>query len=193
MLTHRKHLKLKQTTPSTRLGFFILGLFISMTVFHNSLLQAKQPAEVRRAPEELSLQEKEERILKLLAEGDLYARFKNYNLANDTYEEIFLLDSNHVEASKRIDALKKRVLEEGGVETGIIGDVYDTEISTRVSSYWRQVQALIEKNQWGKVRFTLEKLLLLDPSHEKARELHAQLKQAAQDQVNPEQIIGAIQ
>lgn len=122
--------------------------------------------------EELTEQEKEEMIKQLLLEGDQHFKQKNYNLANASYESVFLVNPNHVEASKRIDQLKKQMLKEGKSETDLVTRVYDAEIDLRVSNYLKQAKESIQKGKLAQARFTLQKLLLLNPLHEEAEKLY---------------------
>ncbi len=171
------------------LFLFNWGSFMMTCALVPPAYAADSNQESRELREELSSEARQARIAKLLSDGDLYAEFKNYNLAAETYEEVFLLDSKNVEASKRIDILKERMLREGKKETGIVGGVYDVEITARVETYWKQVQEMIQKKEWGSARFTLEKLLLLNPVHEQASALYKKLKQAALQGTDSEPLV----
>ena len=63
--------------------------------------------------EEMSPNEKKSMIEELLKEGDKLAEQKEYNQANATYETIFLIQPGNIDASKRIDRLKKKMMKEG--------------------------------------------------------------------------------
>ena len=122
--------------------------------------------------EEMSKDEKRSVVQELLAEGDEYFNQKNYNLANATYESVFLLEPDNLEASQRIDRLKKQMLREGKSETQLVTRIYDSEIDLRVHEYLKQVKELVKEGKLGRARFTLQKLLLLDPLHEEAQKLY---------------------
>lgn len=126
-------------------------------------------------------EEKREEIKRLLREGDRFKEMMKYNLANAAYEEVFLLDPDNVKASKRIDVLKKKMLREGRYETELVTSVYGEEIEARVRAYWERVEELVAQKRWGQARFTLEKLLLLDPLHKEGRELSERFKQGGVD------------
>lgn len=131
--------------------------------------------------EELNRQEKRTMVSQLLREGDRYFEEKNYNLANATYESIFLLEANHLEASQRIDRLKKHMMQEGKSETELVTRVYDREIENRVETYLKQAKQLIAEQKLNQARFTLQKLLLINPLNEEARELYNDLDQPGRD------------
>ena len=127
--------------------------------------------------EEMDGEEKKNLVEQLMMDGDRYLRGKNYNLANASYESVFLLDPNNVEASKRIDRLKRHMVKEGKSETELVARVYDSEIEIRVREYLEQAKRLLEGKKWSQARFTLQKLLLLNPLHEEARKLYESLEQ----------------
>lgn len=114
-------------------------------------------------------------IDQLLREGDQHLATKNYNLANQTYESVFLLEPNHQVASKRIDRLKKEMLGEGRSEAELVARVYDTELQERIGQYLEHARELTRKGKWGQARFALQKLLLLNPLHEEANRLYREV------------------
>ena len=125
--------------------------------------------------EELSSAEKRSTVNDLLAQGDQYFEAKNYNLANATYESIFLLDPTNVKASGRIDRLKKQLLKEGKSETQLVTRIYDGEIELRVDQYLKQAKSFIQAGNWAQARFVLQKILLLNPLHEESQKLYNQV------------------
>ena len=131
--------------------------------------------------DELTTEERKKMIDQLLVEGDQHLAAKNYNIANATYESIFLLEPNNTTASKRIDRLKKELLGEGRSETELITRVYDSEVEERVREYLERAKRLIAEQKWGQARFTLQKLLLLNPLHEEASKLYKEINQKAQE------------
>lgn len=146
-----------------------------MLLAHESgLMAAKAPSAVER--EEMTVKEKQEVIEQLLIEGEQYTKEKRYNLANASFESIFLLDPHHVKASERLDELKKQMINEGKYETQLVGQVYDAEIDIRVQAYLRQAQQLFAEGKRAQARFVLQKLLLIQPLHEEARKLYEELK-----------------
>ena len=127
--------------------------------------------------EDLNSDERRDMVSQLLLEGDQYLGEKNYNLANASYESVFLLEPNHPEASKRIDGLKKHMLGEGRSETELVTRVYDEEIEERALGYLNQAKQLIAQQKWGQARFTLQKLLLIQPLHKEGRKLYESVNQ----------------
>lgn len=136
-------------------------------------------ADVNKRPvvEELSKEEKVSMMKQLLEEGDRLVERKDYNLANATYESIFLIKPGHVEASKRIDRLKKRMVKEGVSETQLVTRVYDQEIEIRAKQYLNQAKELMKAGKLAQARFNLQKLLLINPLHEEANKLYKKLNQ----------------
>ena len=166
-----------QVKHTVALGITILFGSWLLLLHSGDAVVSADASEPLKIAEEMDEEEKREEIDRLLREGDRYKEMMNYNSANAVYEGVFRLDPNHVEASKRIDRLKEKMLQEGRSETGLVSGVYDTEIEARVRIYWNEVQELVAQERWGQARFTLEKLLLLDPLHEEGRELYERLKE----------------
>ncbi len=131
----------------------------------------------RPVVEELSKEEKVSMMKQLLAEGDRLVERKDYNLANATYESIFLIKPGHIEASKRIDRLKKIMVQEGVSETQLVTRVYDQEIEIRVKQYLNQAKEMMKAGKLAQARFNLQKLLLIDPLHDEAGKLYKKLNQ----------------
>ena len=116
-------------------------------------------------------------IQELLAEGDRLTERKDYNLANATYESIFLIEPHHLETSKRIDRLKKIMVKEGVSETQLVTRVYDEEIDMRVRQYLTQAKNLMKQDKLAQARFNLQKLLLINPLHEEANKLYKKVNE----------------
>jgi tetratricopeptide (TPR) repeat protein len=140
--------------------------------------------------EELDHEEKRIWITALLEQGDDYRKINEFDLANATYEQVFQVDPNNREASQRIDQLKEQVLKQGRYETEIVDGTYDMEIQARVRVYWDRAQEFLAKKQWGRARFTLEKLLLLNPLHDEAAQIHKILGRASREGIDPEELLG---
>src|SRR3989338_9308247 len=169
--------------PKHKFGLFLWIGLLSLSIFLNiSSIEATGIPTSSTVVEELNPKEKQSMADQLLAEGDRYMEEKNYDLANATYESVFLLDPNHREASKRIDRLKKQMKKEGKSEAGLVTRVYDAEIDMRVRQYLKEAKESMANHKWGKARFTLQKLLLINPLNEEARKLYAEVNQKSERQ-----------
>jgi len=162
-------------------AFFSVIAMSSALLFLNTVAFGDPPSLKATRPDEMSAAERKTLIQQLLEDGDRYTREKNYNIANATYESVFLLDADNIEASKRIDRLKKHMAKEGKSETDLVGRIYDAEIDMRVREYLKEAKGLVQQKKINQARFKLKKLLLLNPLHEEAKKLYDQLelKQAA--------------
>ena len=147
--------------------------FVLIILLSPSMLTASDP----QVLEEMNAEEKRSAVDELLTEGNQYFEQKNYNLANATYESVFLLDPDNIKASQKIDQLKKQMLKEGKSETQLVTRVYDSEIDLRTREYLKQAKAQIHEGKLGRARFTLQKLLLIDPLHEEAQKLYDETSQ----------------
>ena len=155
-------------------AFFMLPIICGLS-FHSNCFAEKSAK--RPIVEELSSEEKEMMIKESLAEGDRLTERKEYNLANASYESVFVIEPNHIEASKRIDKLKKLMVKEGISETQLVTRVYDEEIEMRVRQYLAQAKDLIEQGKLAQARFNLQKLLLVSPLNEEGTKLYEQINQ----------------
>lgn len=163
----------KPEKPTHALGLFLWIIFAGIfLVIGEGAIAASLNSSVI---EELDAKEKKTMIQQLLAEGDQYLAEKNYNLANASYESIFLLEPNHLGASGRIDRLKKQMMKEGKSETALVTRVYDAEIEGHANVYLKQAKQFIAEGKPNQARFALQKLLLINPMHEEARKLYDHL------------------
>ena len=173
--------KEQKPKPKPKLGLLlwieaILLLLVLIRPPFEIMIFADPDSHQVKVLEELSSEEKREMTRTFLEEGDRYFQEKDYDQANAAYERIFVLDPNNLEASKRIDRLKKQMLAEGRSETSLVAHVYDAEIEARSHYYLKKAKELAGEKKWGQARFTLEKLLLINPLHEEAQKLYKDLK-----------------
>ena len=164
----------RQKKPKLKLGLFFMCLCFLFFGYSSSFAEF---ADKRPIVEEMSKEEKKTMTEQLLMEGDRLVEKKDYNLANATYESIFLVEPGHVETSKRIDRLKKIMVKEGVSETQLVTRVYDQEIDIRVKRYLKQAKDFVKRDKLGQARFNLQKLLLIDPLHEEANKIYKEVNQ----------------
>ncbi len=158
-------------------AFLLLLSFSAVCIFLKACILIAAPAEKTAVKEELSKEDRKSMLKQLFVEGDQYTEEKNYNLANATYESVFLLEPNNVEASQKIDRLKKHLLKEGRSETELVTRVYDQEIEQRTRVYLKQAKEFLAKGKQAQARFTLQKLLLVNPLHQEANKLYKDLRE----------------
>ena len=154
---------------------FFLAFVLVQTLTPGVVWAEDRDLETRKVVEELTESEKQEVIEELFNAGDEYVRHMEYDRANAAYEGVFLFDAEHIEASKRIDGLKKKMLSEGKEERKKMSAVYDAEIEVRVRLYWIKVEKYIAEGRLSRAKFTLEKILLIDPLDQRAKALYDQL------------------
>lgn len=167
--------------PKSKLGLFFVCLCF---LFFGYSLSFAELGEKRPVVEEMSKEEKKTMTDQLLTEGDRLVENKDYNLANATYESVFLVEPGHIETSKRIDRLKKLMVKEGVSETQLVTRVYDQEIDIRAKRYLRQAKDFMRQSKLGQARFNLQKLLLINPLHEEANKLYKEVNQKLESSVS---------
>lgn len=161
---------------SARSVIWLCGLaVIAVFLFRPLAFAADSPKRI--VVDEMTEEERKSMIDQLLQEGDRLAEKKDYNQANATYESVFLIDPGYVEASKRIDRLKKIMMKEGVSETQLVTRIYDQEIDMRVKSYLYQAKEFMKENKWAQARFNLQKALLINPLHEETNKLYKQVNE----------------
>jgi len=133
-------------------------------------------SKVRQIEADFTEAEKNREIAELLLIGDESAAGKEYDRAIEAYEHVFLLEPNHVKASAKIDAVKKELLREGKSEAGVVEKVYAGEIQERVRRYMTELRGDLEAERIGRAKFTLRKILLLDPLNQEAQRIYESLE-----------------
>ena len=157
---------------------FFKVIMISLAVFHPlaSLSASFESETSRKLAEEYTEEEKKRYTVELLALGDELFENKNYEYAMAAYEQVFLFDPDNVKASAKLDQLKKQMGREKRDETGIVKEVYDEEARERARTFWNQAMDYLKQEKYAQARFTLEKILLLDPENQEAQKLYEDLK-----------------
>lgn len=168
--------------PSNQTITRIFVYLITMTTIFlaEPILSLKaEPAkegEAHKLAEEYTQKEKTKYVKELLELGDQQFDQKNYDQALAAYEQVFSMDPENKKASAKLDILKKQMMKEGKDETGVVKEIYDEEAKERIRGYWADVQAYLKNKKYGQARFTLEKILLLDPFNQEASSLYEKLK-----------------
>jgi len=157
------------------LMFFWLGLQSTLMASNDRAVSPDSSSSRTPLLEELSLEDRLAMIDSLLLEGDDHFKAKDYRRAYESYENIFLLAPDHVTASRRIDRMKKQMVKENKSDIGLVRNIYKEEANIRVDRYWSSVNQFVAEGRVAQARFTLEKILLLDPFNEKAVALHSEL------------------
>jgi len=98
--------------------------------------------------------ESEDRISKLLEEGQQAFEKSEYQTAIDAWSRIFLIDIDHAEASRRIELARK----------------LKAEIERQVEEAFHEAIQLIESGKKDEAREAFEKVLGMHPGHMGARE-----------------------
>lgn len=150
---------------------------ISMMIYSEPMIMDSfaEQSQVERLAREFSEEEKQKQITELLLLGDQLVENKDYNRANEAYEQVFLLDPENIKASAKIDVLKKQMMQEGRDEASVVSKVYDEEIQERIRRYWEEIRENLRQKKIGRARLGLQKILLLNPMDRQAKELYEQL------------------
>jgi len=103
-------------------------------------------------------------------------RQRQYDLALFAAEKVFIYEPNNREASFLIDDIKDEAIKNGKSESLFLSKMYQEEISERVKKYRMEAQALADENKDDQAKFTLQKILLLEPEDPEALSLMKSLQ-----------------
>jgi len=101
---------------------------------------------------------------------------RQYDLALFAAEKVFLYDANNREASYLIDDIKEGAIKNGKADTLFLSKMYKEEIGDRVKKYRSEAKDLMDQNKNEQARFSLQKILTLEPEDPEALRLFSQLQ-----------------
>ena len=102
---------------------------------------------------------------------------KQYDLALFAAEKVFIYDANNHEASLLIDDIKEEAVKDGKAESLFLSKMYKEEIGERVKNYRSEARDMINENKSEQAKFTLQKILMLEPEDPEALKLFRDLQQ----------------
>ena len=160
----------------THTVFYLLIMFTIFLETPTTGLSAPSEKKAHELAEEYTAQEKVRYAKELLQLGDEQFDQKNYDQALAAYEQVFLMDPENRKASAKIDILKKQMMKEGKDESSVVKKIYEEEANDRVRGYFAEAKEYLKSRKYGQARFTVEKILLLDPLNKEAQALYEELK-----------------
>lgn len=99
-----------------------------------------------------------------------------YDLALFAAEKVFVYDPDNHEASLLIDDIKEEAIKNGKADTLFLSKMYKEEIAERVTKYRGEAQDLIQDDKSEQAKFTLQKILMLEPEDPEALRLFKNLQ-----------------
>ncbi|OQA57210.1 MAG: hypothetical protein BWY42_00656 [Candidatus Omnitrophica bacterium ADurb.Bin277] len=100
-----------------------------------------------------------------------------YDLALFAAEKVFIYESDNSQASDVIDQIKERAIKEGKADMLFLNKIYEEEISDRLDRYRGEAQDFARQGHYGQARFSVEKILLLEPEDPQALKIHQSILQ----------------
>lgn len=125
---------------------------------------SKSESEARNDANEIEVKNWLERSRTLL-------RQRQYDLALFAAEKVFIYEHSNREASFLIDDIKVEAIKNGKSESLFLSKMYQEEIGERVKKYRNEAQALASDDKDEQAKFTLQKILLLEPEDPEALKL----------------------
>lgn len=114
-----------------------------------------------------------------LERGRTLLHQNQYDLALFAAEKVFLYDANNHEASLLIDDIKEAAIKNGKAETLFLSKMYQEEIGERVKKYRGEAEAFLDQNKDEQAKFTIQKILMLEPEDPEALSLFRRLQKKA--------------
>ena len=99
-----------------------------------------------------------------------------YDFALFAAEKVFVYDAENREASLLIDDIKDEAIKNGKSESLFLSKMYKEEIGERVKKYRSEAQEMARENKNEQAKFTLQKILMLEPEDPEARRLFSDLQ-----------------
>lgn len=127
---------------------------------------------IPQAVEEMNSGEKKLEVKTWLERSRALFERRDYDLALFAAEKVFIYDSQSQDASELIDKIKGQALKEGKADVLFLNKMYEQEITDRLEKYRDQAKALAGEGRWGQAKYTLEKILLLEPEDPQALRLY---------------------
>lgn len=124
------------------------------------------------AVEEMDSDDRSSEIKTWLERSNALLARKEYDLALFAAEKVFIFDAENRQASELIDRIKERAIKEGKADVLFLGKMYKEEIAERLSLYRDRARELARDGHFGQARFTVEKILLLEPEDPQALSLY---------------------
>ncbi len=134
--------------------------------------ESYRQAKTELAEDDMSERERRDAIQTLVERGEAFFQQGQYAEAADAAQEIFRYESGNGQASKLIDRISQAERKEAKREEGVLRDVYRGEMTDRMDAYRREAQQAMDAERWGRARFAIEKMLLLEPSDAEANRLY---------------------
>ena len=165
--------------------FLLLMLTVSVFPFEGYLWAKTADRVLQQVESDMIETEKKNQMEELFQLGDELLERKNYDRAVEAYEQVFVVDPENVRASAKIDMVKKQMMHEGRDETVVVDQVYEEEIQERLKNYWKQSRLFLKQGKIGQARFTIQKILLLDPLNREAQALYDKLEMHPLETASP--------
>lgn len=127
--------------------------------------------------EEMSSEEKRLEIERWMERTRSFLALGHYEEAVAAVEKVFLYQSYHPQASRLLDEIHEKALQEGHKDLAALEQAAQEEIKMRIKNYRRQAKQRLSQGQWGHARVAIDKILMLDPSDREALRLKEGLKQ----------------
>ena len=125
-----------------------------------------------QAVEEMNSDEKQIQVKTWLERSKALFDRHDYDLALFAAEKVFTYDAENQKASELIDMIKDKALKEGKADTLFLNKMYEQEVTDRLEKYRKQAKGLAAEGHLGQAKYTLEKILLLEPEDPQALKLY---------------------
>lgn len=149
--------------------------FVLSQIIDREIAQEKEPSQNPKA-EDLTAKERQIEVDRWLERAQSYAANRQYEQAILSAERVFLYQPENLKASRFIDSIQGKALEEQTHGANSLNQSAKEEAQERVTAYSSQAKQWLNQKRYGSARLALDKILLLDPTNEEARQLKKQMR-----------------
>ncbi|GEM_PF-3437327 len=121
--------------------------------------------------------QKKEIINDLLSKANAWLEQSEYDQAVETFEKIFLLDSLHGKASRGIDKVRRRLIQEKEKEEEVLSRINENENAETIQLELEHAENALKNGQSAEARVHLNRILLIDSENREARKLLGRLEE----------------
>ncbi|MBN1689379.1 MAG: hypothetical protein JW893_09770 [Candidatus Omnitrophica bacterium] len=101
---------------------------------------------------------------------------QQYEEALAAAEEIFIYDPDSHEASRLVDEIRRKAINEGKRDGKIVYQMKHEEVVKRIDRYRQEAESSFEAGYWHSAKLAVEKILLLMPGDSEAQKLHKEIQ-----------------
>lgn len=145
-------------------------------------IAAEKEPKLKKAPEELPKGEAKLEIERWMERAKTLAAYQQYDQAILAAEKVFQFDPQNAQASRLMDEIQAKALKEGERDLKVLAKSSKLEGEDRSTRYLNQAREWVRTGRLGAARLACDKILILNPTHEEALALKAQIRKRLENE-----------